>query len=391
MIPKVADVVIIGGGVMGLSTAYHLVRRDCKNVVLLEREECLGAQTTNCCAGGIRHQFSTRINIQMSILSIQMLEAFEEEVGYPVELNRCGYTFILTQDDNVEAFKIAVSLQHQLGVDTRWLSAAALHEQFPMMCLEDAVAGTFYQRDGLADTGAVVNGYAVAAKRLGATLLTGLPVVDIILKAGRVCEVVTQRGQIATRVVVDAAGPWAVEIGRMVNVALPVRPVPQQLLVTTPLSDIPTDLPVTIFPYQGLGFHREGSGLLTGLTRPIRDSIVNQADFGRRLDVDPDWEAMHCKIAAKRLPCFENARIVSHWAGLYEMTPDLQPILGRCPSVEGFYCIAGFSGHGFMHAPISGLLLSEEILDGEAHHLDISTLRVDRFQQKETLVEQYAI
>jgi len=387
MIPRTADVVIIGGGIMGLSTAYHLTRCGCKNVVLLEREDNLGSQTTSCCAGGARHQFSTQINIQLSLLSIQMLKTFEEDPGYPIDSHWCGYTFILTQEDDIEAFEHAVDLQRSLGVETQWLTADALREQFPMMHLEDVVAGTFYAHDGLADPGAVVNGYATAARRQGAMLVTGLPVTDIVTQGGRVCRVATPQGQIATSVVVNAAGPWAAQVGQMVNTVIPIKPVRQQLLVTTPLPEIPADFPVVIFPARGLGFHREGNGLLTGMTRSIEDAT--STDFTQQ--VDGKWEAMHCEVAIKRLPCLQRAGVVSHWAGLYEVTPDLHPILGRVPPVEGFYCITGFSGHGFMHASISGLLLSEEILDGRAHTLDINPLRIDRFQQQQILAEHYIV
>jgi sarcosine oxidase subunit beta len=387
MIPKAADVVIIGGGIMGLSTAYHLARRGCRDVIVLEREEHLGGYTTSRCAGGIRHQFSTRINVQMSLLSIRMLESIEEELGIPVSIRWCGYLFVLTEKDDIEAFKHAVDLQRKLGVDTRWLSVDVLHERFPMVNLEDAVAGTFYGRDGLADPSAVANGYATAARRLGATLVTGIPVIDILVKGGGggVYQVVTPQGRIATPAVVNAAGPWAAEIGRMIDIVLPIRPVRQQLFVTGPMPEIPTDFPVLVFPAQGLGFHREGDGLLTGLTNPAEESLS-----AREVYVDRVWEARHRDVAIRRLPSLQEARIVSRWAGLYEMTPDLHPILGHIPSAGGFYCIAGFSGHGFMHGPISGLLLSEEMLDGKVHSLNIDPLRLDRFQYPQQ-IERYII
>lgn len=370
---------------MGLSTAYHLLRRGCRNVALVEREDYLGGLTTSRCAGGFRHQFSTEINVLLSLASIRLLESLEEELDCHVDLHRCGYLFALTGDDDIEAFEHAVALQRRLGVDTQWLPGDALRERFPRMSLDDVVAGTYHDRDGLVDPSGVVGGYAAACRRMGALVVTGTPVVAIGVEGGSVRSVVTKEGEIATPVVVNAAGPWAARIGKMAGVNLPIEPTHQQLFTTGPLPDLSPDLPVVIFPFQGLGFHREGEGILTGMTG---STVMAQAFY---VYVDRTWEALHRDAVIERLPGVENARIVSRWAGLYGMTPDLHPILGCIPAIDGFYCIAGFSGHGLMHGPISGLLLSEEIVDGTARSIDIGPLRIGRFDQEQNVAERYVI
>jgi len=379
-LPTTAEVVIVGGGVMGVSTAYHLAAKGCTDVVLLEREPFFGTQATGKCAGGIRYQFATEINIRLSLHSLPMLERFEEEMGQPIDLRLCGYLFLLTREEDVAQFRRNVALQHRLGVMTEWLEADEVRRRLPMMRLDDLLAATFHAKDGLADPNGVVQGYVTQARRLGAKLFTDVTVTDIRVEGGRVRGVVTDRGEIATPNVVNAAGPWAKVVGAMAGVEIPVEPVRRQIVVTTPLPEIPPDFPFVIDFAQALYFHREGEGLLTGMSNPNEPPGFDQS-------VDEAWELVHLEAAMERLPLLEKAGILSHWAGLYEVSPDAHPILGRVPEVEGFYCINGFSGHGFMHGPIAGLLLAEEILDGAAHTVDITPLRIDRFRREEMLTE----
>lgn len=365
---------------MGVSTAYHLAAKGCPDVVLLEREPFFGTQATGKCAGGIRYQFATEINIRLSLHSLPMLERFEEEMGQPIDLRFCGYLFLLTREEDVAQFRRNVALQHRMGVMTEWLEADEVRRRLPMMRLDDLLAATFHAKDGLADPNGVVQGYVTQARRLGAKLFTDVTVTDIRVEGGRVRGVVTDRGEIATPNVVNAAGPWAKVVGAMAGVEVPVEPVRRQIVVTTPLPEIPPDFPFVIDFAQALYFHREGEGLLTGMSNPNEPPGFDQS-------VDEAWELVHLEAAMKRLPLLEKAGILSHWAGLYEVSPDAHPILGRVPEVEGFYCINGFSGHGFMHGPIAGLLLAEEILDGAAHTVDITPLRIDRFRRGEKIVE----
>jgi len=379
-VPKTADVVIIGGGVMGTSTAYHLALKGCPNVLLLERESFFGMQATGRCAGGIRHQFGTEINVRISLLSLPMLDRFEEELGQPIDLRYCGYLFLLTTDQDVAAFRQQVDMQQRLGAQTEWLQPAQIADLAPLVNLDGVLAGTFNAHDGLADPNSVVQGYVSGARRLGARLLNDVDVTGIRVEGGKVQGVITDQGEIAVPVVVNAAGPWAGVVGEMVGVPIPVAPVRRQIAVTGPIPQVPPDFPFVIDFATGLYFHREGQGILTGMANPDQPVSFDQS-------MDMEWELVHLEEAMQRLPILEQAGLASRWAGLYEVSPDAHPILGRVSEVDGFYCIGGFSGHGFQHGPACGLLLAEEILDGAAHSLDITPLHNERFREGKLIVE----
>ena len=379
-LPPTANVVVIGGGVMGASTAYHLALKGCQNVLLLEKESFFGTQATGRCAGGVRYQFSTEINVELSKLSLPMLDRFAEEMGQPIDRQRIGYLFLLTTEKSVANFREIRVMQRRLGVNTEWLMPADVAERVPLLNLDGVLAATNHAEDGLADPNGVVQGYVSNASRLGVKLLTDVDVTGIRVEGGKIAGVVTNRGHVSTPVVVNAAGPWAGVVGEMAGVEIPIVPLRRQIATTGPLPELPPNFPFVIDFDQSLYFHPEGDGLLTGMSNPHEKVGFDQS-------VDPGWELVHLEAAMARLPLLEKAGIASRWAGLYEVSPDAHPILGRIPQVQGFYCVGGFSGHGFMHGPICGLLLAEEILDGAAHTLDISSLYIDRFEKGEAIVE----
>ena len=378
-LPATASIVIVGGGVMGASIAYHLAQAGQRDVVLLERESFFGQGASGRNAGGIRYQFSTEINVRLSQFSLPMLDAFEEETGQAIDLRRCGYLFLLNNENDVAAFQQNVALQHRLGVQTEWLSGDEIRRRLPVMHLDDVSAGTWHAKDGLADPNGVVMGYINSARRLGVKHFAYTTVTAIETHGGKVTAVVTNNDRIATPIVLNAAGPWAASIGQMVGLDLPIVPIRRQWFTTTPLPQIPRDFPFVIDFAQSLYFHREGDGLLIGMSNTNEPPSFNQS-------VDKDWELVTMEAAAKRLSMLETAGVASRLAGLYEVTPDAHPILGSTP-VEGFYVCAGFSGHGFMHGPICGKLLAEEILDGRATTLNIDDLRFDRFAKRATAQE----
>jgi len=379
-LPKTADAVVVGGGVMGASAVYHLALKGCKRVVLLERNSLFGQESTGKCAGGIRYQFATEINIRLSLLSLPMLDRFEEELGQAIDLRRCGYLFLLTREEDVKAFRANVALQHRLGVMTEWLTGDEVRSRLRLIQLDDVLAATWYPKDGLADPNGVVQGYLNAARRLGATCLTDVEVTGIRKERGRICGVETKYGEITTSIVLNATGPWAARLGEMIGVDIPVVPVRRQIAVTTPVQQLPPDFPFIIDFEKNLYFHREGPAILTGMSNTNEPPSFNQ-------QVDREWELVHFEAAMARMPLLENVGLSSRWAGLYEVSPDAHPLLGKVPEVEGFYIINGFSGHGFMHGPACGLLLAEEILDGRAHTLDSTSLRLSRFREGKPIVE----
>lgn len=383
--PTIADVVIVGGGVMGLSTAYHLLKKSPGlRLVVLEKGPFLGCGSTSKAAGGFRHQFATEINIRLSLLSVAMMERFPEDPGAPLAMHFCGYLFLLTREEDVAEFRAQVDLQRRLGVPTEWLDGEEIRRRLPMMRLEDVIAGTFCSRDGLLSPMDLVNGYAAGARRLGGFLFTDTPVTGIRTRGGRIEAVLTPVGEIATPIVVNAAGAWAAQIGQMVGVDLPIRPYRRQYLVTTPIPEIPPDFPMVIDFAQSLYFHREGEGILTGMSNRAEPPGFNE-------QLDPEWELIHMEAAIARMPLLEHAGVRARVVGLYEVTPDAHPIIGRVPAVEGFYVVAGFSGHGVMHGPVAGLLMAEEILEGQARTLDITPLRWERFVQAPRFAEYNVI
>jgi sarcosine oxidase subunit beta len=381
-LPRTADIVIIGGGVMGASTAYHLAKRGVKNILLLEKEQFYGQGATGRCAGGVRYQFSTEINVRLSQISLPMLERFEAEIGQPIDYRHCGYLILLSNQKDLAQYEMNVRLQNRLGVDTMILEGDEIRQRLPMMNLEDVLAGTYNPRDGLVDPNSVVMGYINAASRLGVNTLSGVEVIGLDIQGNAISGVNTSLGNVQTPVVINTAGPWAARIAKLAGVEIPITPLRRQILTTTPLPDIPANFPFVIDFAQSLYFHREGEGLLTGMSNPNETPGFDQ-------EVDLEWEINHLEAASKRMPLLGKAGLLSHWAGLYENTPDAHPIFGVTP-VAGFFVCAGFSGHGFMHGPVSGLIMSEIILDGKAASLDVSELGLDRFKSGR-LIREYNV
>jgi sarcosine oxidase subunit beta len=381
-LPTTADIVIIGGGVMGASAAYHLAQRGVKNVVLLEKDEFFGQEATGRCAGGVRYQFSTEINVKLSIESLPMLERFKEEIGQDIDFRKCGYLIVATNEADVTVFKHNVELQNNLGVGTKLLSGNEVRARLPLMRFDDALAGTYNPKDGIVDPNSVVMGYVSAATKMGVKAINNAEVTGIRVSKGQVEEVETSLGSIKTRTVLNAAGPWAAQVAKMAGVEMPLIPIRRQWFTTTPLPEVPADFPFVIDFAQSLYFHREGDGLLIGMSNQKERPGFDQ-------NVDEDFELENLEAAITRMPLVEKAGRASHLAGLYEVTPDAHPIFGGTP-VNGFSICAGFSGHGFMHGPISGKLMTEYILDGKFSSVDVSMLDLKRFEEGR-LIKEYNV
>lgn len=381
-ISNTADIVIIGGGVMGASAAYHLAQRGVKNIVLLEKEEFFGTGATGRCAGGVRYQFSTEINVKLSLESLPMLERFKEETGQDVNYRQCGYLLVATNEKDANTFRQNVKLQNSLGVGTRLLSGDEIRERLPMMRFDDALAGTFHQKDGIVDPNSVVMGYIGAAQKMGVKAVNNAEVTGIRVGGDKVEAVETSRGVVQTRTILNAAGPWSGQVGAMAGVQIPIVPLRRQMFTTSPLKELPQDFPFVIDFAQSLYFHREGEGLLIGMSNQNEKPGFDQS-------VDEEFELVNLEAAIARMPLVEKASRTSHWAGLYEVTPDAHPIFGKT-NVEGFLVCTGFSGHGFMHGPVSGKLMSEFILDGRFSTVDVSMLDLARFEEGR-LIKEYNV
>ena len=381
-LPNTADIVIIGGGVMGASAAYYLAQRGMKNIVLLEKEGFFGQGATGRCAGGVRYQFSTAINIKLSLQSLPMIERFKDEIGQDVSYKQCGYLLVATNEKEVNVFKHNVKIQNELGVPTQLLSGDEVRKRVPLMKFDDALAGTFNQKDGTVDPNSVVMGYISAAQKMGMQAFTRAEVVGVSLRGENIEEVQTTIGAIKTRMILNAAGPWASQIGQMAGVQLPVIPLRRQMFTTSPLKEITDEFPFVIDFARSLYFHREDEGLLIGMSNQKEQPGFVQS-------VDEDFELANLDAAIERMPLVEKAQRASHWAGLYEVTPDAHPIYG-VTNVKGFYVCTGFSGHGFMHGPISGKLMSEYILDGSFSSVDVSMLDLKRFEE-DRLIQEYNV
>ena len=366
---KTADIVIVGGGIIGTSIAYHLAQKKAKGVVLLEKG-MLGEGSTAKCAGGIRAQFSTEINIRFSLESFKTWDRFQEIMETELDFKKVGYLFLATTEEEWAVFQSNATLQQQFGIPVELLSSQEIHRRWPYLRVDDLRGGTFCAREGYAGPYEALSGFARGARRGGLKILEETEVTQILRNGNRVAGVRTPRGDISSPVVVNAAGPYAGEVGKMAGVEVPVRPYRRQLFFTGPFSHIPDPIPLVIDFHRGWYFRREGAGLL------ISGPKDNFPSFNLNVDYDAMVEVAENSIY--RVPIMEKAEIDRGWAGSYEISPDNHAILGEFPGLKGFFLANGFSGHGFQHSPAVGKVMAELIL-GEKPSLDISCLSLERF------------
>ena len=382
MLPSTAEVVIIGGGVIGASIAYYLTTMGCRNVVVIERD-LLASGSTARAAGGIRQQFSTEVNIQLSRHSVPVYERFAEEFGQPVDFHQVGYLFLLTDPALMPQFEASVALQQRLGVPVEFLTPAQAGALVPQLNLADVLSATFCPTDGYADPYSATQGFAARARAQGAVFVEQTEVRSIEVERGRIVGVGASGGAVATEKVIIAAGAWSAEAGALAGVRIPVEPYQQHAFVTDPFTDLPPDPPLTVDFASGLYFRREGPGVLVGMSN--KDETP-----GFKTDVNWPFLEHVVEAAVHRVPGLRSAAVLRAWSGFYEVTPDHHPIIGPVPGVAGLYCCAGFSGHGFMHAPAAGMVMAEIILQGQATTLDVSALDISRFQAGH-MVEERAV
>ena len=372
--PAQASVVIVGGGVMGLSTAYHLAAAGVRDVVLVEQAE-LGSGSTCKAAGGVRAQFSDPVNIELGNRSLRTFETFKDAFGQEIDLHQVGYLFLLDDPAHVTAFEANVALQNELGIDTRMIDVAEAERLSPLIETDGLLAAAWGPRDGHCTPESVVLGYAGAARRAGARLLRGVQVTGIDRDGDQVRAVRTSAGEIRTDTVICTAGAYSAQIGEMVGVPLPVEPLRRQIITTGPAPDLVGDVPFTIDFSTSLYFHREGPGLLVGMSDPDEEP-------GFKLNRGEEWlPGLHDAIE-RRAPRIGDLGIASGWAGLYEMTPDHNAIVGEAEEVSRFLFATGFSGHGFLMGPAIGEVMRDLYLD-RTPVVDVTALDVKRFANPE--------
>jgi sarcosine oxidase subunit beta len=383
-----SEVVIIGGGIVGSSIAYHLTAAGCKDVLVIEREYSQGKGSTGKSMGGVRAQFSTPVNIQMSLYSIPFYADFDERLGYPCGYRAQGYLFCATGDKHMAYLRTNHETQVRLGLkDARLVTAEDIRRMFPQLRADDVVGGAFCYTDGFVDPYSAMIGFMTWASsdNHGAELWKNTAVTGIQRDAHGITGVETSRGLVSTRTIVNCAGAWAAGIAEMVGVDLPVQPLRRMLVPSEPFDDFPHSAPMIIDMSNGFHFRPEGRGFLLAWNDP-------EETPGYKTDFDPGFVEKILTRAADRVPVFENLAVNPKraWAGLYEMTPDHHPILGTVPEMPGFFLANGFSGHGVMHAPATGKILCDLILRGKTDLIDASLLSLARFAEGR-MIEETAV
>jgi sarcosine oxidase, subunit beta len=380
---ETADVVIVGGGIVGSSIAYHLTAAGCRNVLVIERETSPGKGSTGKSMGGVRAQFATPVNIQMSLYSIPFYAAFDETLGYPCGYRPQGYLFVATRESHMNYLTANLERQIALGLRTaRLVGADEIRSQYPQLKGDDIVGGSFCSTDGFVDPYSAMNGFMSWAAEHGARLWKNTQVTGIRVERTQVTAVETSRGTVQTRTVVNAAGPWAAEVAQMARVELPVEPLRRMLVPTEPFDQFPHSAPMIIDMTNGFHFRPESLGFLLAWNDP-------EETPGFKNDFEPGFIEKVLTRAAERVPVFENLAVNPKraWAGLYEVTPDHHCILGAVDQVRGFFLANGFSGHGVMHAPSTGKILSDLILTGSTEIVNPELLSLNRFATGRLLEE----
>jgi len=363
---QTAEVVIIGGGIVGSSIAYHLAASGCKNVLVIERESAQGKGSTGKSMGGVRAQFATPVNIQMSLYSIPFYAAFDEVVGHPAGYRAQGYLFVATQESHLAYLRANFERQKALGLKSvELLQAEDIIKMLPELRSDDILGGSFCSTDGFVDPYSAMNGFMARASENGASLWKNTEVTGISTDAQGISGVETTRGPVATRIVVNAAGAWAAQVAKFAGIDLPVEPLRRMLVPSEPFDQFPHSAPMVISMDTGFHFRPEGRGFL--LAWNDREETP-----GFKTNFESSFIEKILVHAADRVPMFESLPINPKraWAGLYEMTPDHHCILGPVLDVPGFFVANGFSGHGVMHSPATGKIISDLILHGKTNVVD---------------------
>ncbi len=379
---KSYKVCIIGGGIIGASIAFHLAKFGERSVALFEKDY-ISSGATGRCGGGIRQQWSTVMNVRLAMRSVKLFERFKEDTGYDIEYKQGGYLLMAFSEDEAEKFEINVKMQRLEGLEVEILSPKMVKERYPFINIEGLVLATFCGTDGHANPHLANFGYAYAAKKLGVDVYTHTKVLDIDVINRKVVGVNTTSGYFKCDVVVNAAGEYSREVGEIAGVEIPTTSYRHQIFVTEPLKDF--------FPFMAISFdgnfymrQTKHGQMIMGMGDPDEKPGINR-------NVTYKFEKDMAKKMVKIFPFLKNTRIIRHWSGSYNMSPDAQPIIGHSNSVDGYYYAVGFSGHGFMLAPAVGEAVAQMIIYGSPKDVDISYLDITRFEKGEYEMEKNVV
>lgn len=371
--------VIIGGGAIGASIAFHLGEAGVEDVLLLERGE-LGSGSTGKGAGGVRAMFSDELNVRIGLRSLEAWAAFGERPGWEIDLRQVGYLFLLSEPEDVAEFERSVELQNRVGVPSRMVSVDEAHELSPLARLDGVLGGAFCPMAGHATPDGVVQGYATAARAHGVRIETHARVTAIReggIEIGAGAGASGGAGRVVgTEAVICAAGPWSAEVGAMAGFELPVEPERRRIAYTGALEGMPDEVPMTVDFSTGFYFHREGPGLLFGT-----NDVTETQD---------EWLERAVPVLRRRAPVLLDAPIAGGWWGDYEMSPDHNALIGEAGARPGeagarpgrFLYATGFSGHGFQQAPAVGEIVRDLYLRRQPF-ADVSALAAGREERRE--------
>lgn len=379
------QVTIAGGGIIGLSSAYHLAQRGI-DVTVLEKGS-IGSGNTERSLGGIRRQFSTKVNVELSKISYEVWDQFEEEFGVDIAFRQPGYLFLARDEETAAGFEKDVELQRELGVPSELLDPEEATEYCPGLRSEYFTKATYCSTDGFADPHLALQAYAEAAREAGADIQTNTAVTDVHLDDGEATGVSTEAGEIHSDYVVNAAGAWARKLANLANVTMPIAPRRRQIAIVDPETPVPDSVPLTIDLNTGSYFRpeREGAAVIGGHFDPEElDDDVDPDGYSKKNDLD--WTTQALEQVSEYATYFGlESSIKRGWAGLYAVTPDHHPVIEE--TIPGMVTASGFSGHGFQHAPATGRIVADLVERGKTDRVDISSLTSDRFE-KGSLIEE---
>lgn len=386
-LPRTASTVVVGGGIVGVAAAYFLTDRGEQDMLLLERDR-LGSGTSAGGLGGIRHQFANELDVRLSLLASAFWREFDAFTGGSHTFEQRGYLFLAETEEGLDALREPLPLYERCGLPVTMLSRIEIADLVPGMRVDDLTGGRFCALDGYGDPLDALSGFAAAAVLEGARVAEGVEVTALVRSGDRVTGVRTSEGEVSCERVLLATGAWTASLAATASVDVPIWGYARSIMEAGPYPALSRS-PMVIELESGFHFRPKGAMARFAMPNLTADGAIEKGPAappdafgapGPRPEVPASLEPWVRARAAWRHPAFADVRIARSWSCYYEMTPDDHPVVGRVPDVEGLYLAAGFSGHGFMHAPATGQLITEEMLDGKASTLDIGDLSLERFR-----------